>query len=215
MLLNNVLFYFFGNILVLQINEGGRKMYYQNGNYMQDLNYYNQTPNMGYNPYVTNHSNQNMNGMMNPNPMQVPQPNLNAMYPAVYRIISPVVAQVLANNNVGYLTEENLNNMVDTVYNIVEGDIPMRNNNNATQNTTSNSTNENSNASNCERNSSTPRQSTGTTANSRTNSQNELLRDLIKIMILNEINNRRQNNCNPMMMQNNMPNANMSQPMFL
>lgn len=190
-------------------------MYYQNGNYMQDLNYYNQNPNYGFNPYSQNNFPvQNMNTQMNgqQNMMQMSQTqNLSAMYPAVYRIISPVVSQVLSNKNIGYLTEDNLNNMVDTVYDIVEGDINLNNNNSNTSNTS----NTNSNASNCERNSSTSRQNTTSISTAGADTQNALLRDLIKIMILNEIHFRKQNNSNQMMMQNNIPNANMTQSMFM
>ena len=182
-------------------------MYYQNGNYMQDLNYYNQNP--AYNPYANQFQNQTFNPQI---PMgQMPMQNLNAMYPAIYRIISPVVSQVLASNQGGYLTEESLNHMVDTVYNIVEGDINLGAQ--ATSNMP-NSSNENSNASNCERNSSTSRQNSASTATSNTNAQNALLRDLIKIMILNEMSNQRQTMQNPMMMQNQMPNTNMTQGMY-
>lgn len=77
-------------------------MYYQNGNYMQDLNYYNQnpTPNQGFNPYMqnNNYQTQNMNMNMNTQILMNNQ-NLGAMYPAVYRIISPVASQVLSNCN--------------------------------------------------------------------------------------------------------------------
>lgn len=173
-------------------------MYYQNGNYMQDLNYYNQTPNFGYNPYMAN---QNMN--MGQMPMQ--QQNLNSMYPAVYRIILPVANQVLGNNT-GYLTEENLNNMVDQVYNIVEKDINLENNSNCTSQT---SAGENSNY---ERNSVRPSATTNDSVTTRVpNRQNSLLKDLIRIILLNEIISRRHRN-QAMMMQNNMP---MNQQMFM
>ena len=87
-------------------------MYYDNGNYMQDLNYYNQNPvqNFGYNPYMMNNFNnqQFQMGMRN-------QQNLNSMYPATYRIICPVVSQVVANTNIQYITEDSLNNMVEFI----------------------------------------------------------------------------------------------------
>lgn len=191
-------------------------MYYQNGSYMQDLNYYNQNPNMGYNPYNTNQfQNPNVNMQM---PMgQMYQQNLSAMYPAVYRIISPVVSQVLTNNNTGYLTDDVLNSMVDTVYNIVEGDINLNNNTNkqATQ------ANSNSNESNCGRTSSnaTPSSNSTSATNSTSNGQNNLLRDLIKIMILNEIISRRNTMNSQTIISNSMPNMmqnpNMNQPMFI
>lgn len=176
-------------------------MYYQNGNYMQDLNYYNQNPNYGYNPY------QNMNGQM----PQMHQQNLTAMYPAVYRIISPVVSQVLANNNTGYMTEDILNKMVDNVYNIVERDINLEDNSNSVAPA---QTSESQNMSNCERN---PARSSANSvpASNMQNKPNTLLRDLIKIMLLNEIVSRRQNNNFQMMQPNNMQGMNMNQPMFI
>jgi len=180
-------------------------MYYQNGNYMQDLNYYNQNPNCGYMPYANNY--QNMNRQIPVGHMQ--QQNLNAMYPAVYRIVSPVVSQVLSNNNVSYLTEDNLNNMVDSIYNIVERDINLANNSNGTATQTATNSNEN----NCSRTSSNSAPNSNSTANttSAQNRQNSLLRDLIKIMILNEIISRKQNNFSQMMMQN----SNMNGTMFM
>lgn len=192
--------------------KGGKSMYYQNGNYMQDLNYYNQNPSVGFNPYMANNY-QTPN--MNPNPqMPMQQQNLNAMYPAVYRIISPVVSQVLATNNTGYLTEDLLNSMVDTVYNIVEGDINLEDHTNPVNRTV---TNDNANNSNCARTNSTNPSSTSTTStNSGTNRQNSLLRDIIKIMILNNIISRRANVNPPMMMPNNMQNPSLNgSSMFL
>lgn len=194
------------NILITQIKfKGGQFMYYQNGNYMQDLNYYNQNPNVGFNPYMPNNY---QAPTMNQNPqMPMQQQNLNAMYPAVYRIISPVVSQVLANNNTGYLTEDALNSMVDTVYNMVEGDLNLENRSNSTN---ASAQTENSNNSNCSRTNATNPSSTNTSAtNSSSNRQNSLLRDLIKIILLNSIISRRQNTNSQMMMSNNLQNPNL------
>lgn len=185
-------------------------MYYQNGNYMQDLNYYNQTPNFGYNPYMANQFQSQSMNMGNGTQMQMQSQNLNAMYPAVHRIISPVANQVLANCNTSYLTEDTLNNMVDTVYNIVEGDINVE----SCPAQTTQSTPTETQSSNCDRNSTRP---TSTAATNDPVSvrvprrQNSLLRDLIRIMLLNEIISRRNRN-QSMMMPNNMP---MNQQMFL
>lgn len=152
-------------------------MFYSNGNYMQDFNCYNQNPNINYyNPYL-------QNGFPNPNMMQQNQAqNLNMMYPAIYRIILPVVTQVLQNTNIGYLTEEALNNYVDTVYNIVEGDITLPEESNNTQEQMSSSN----------RNNSSSTTSSAINVNS-SNRQNNLLRDIIKIIMLNEIRFKRQN----------------------
>ena len=159
-------------------------MYYQNGNYMQDLNCYNQIPNYGYNPYMQN----NYQNMFN-SQMPASQANLSAMYPSVYRIISPVVSKALSDNNrSGYLTEDILNDMVNTVYTVVEGDVNIVSNSGNTVRA------ENSSGNNMDRNQAASRQNTSNNSNSNT-----LLKDLIKIMFLDEISVRRQN---PMMMQN-------------
>ena len=164
-------------------------MYFQNGNYMQDLNYYNQIQNYNFIPYQN---------YINPNPNnQMSIQNSNSMYPAVYRIIIPVVKQVLSNNYNGYLTEESLNKMVDSVYNIVEGDI-------STGSTNNNENGENINSSNYVKTSNSSNQVQNST--NQNNKSNALLRDLIKILILNEIFLKRQYMANQMMMQN--PNIN-------
>jgi len=178
--------------------KGGIKMYYQNGNYMQDLNYYNQNPNnYNWGPYQ-NFPNQNRNNQMQ-------YQNLNSMYPAVYRIIAPVVSQVLGNNNYQFLTEDMLNNMVDSVYSIVEGDISVSNNNSG-----NNELQENQDSINNSKNMSGSK-STVSTSNSTNCRQNALLRDLIKIMILNEVALTRQNVQTQLMLQN----ANMNNQMYM
>lgn len=106
-------------------------MYYSsNENYMQDLYTYNQNPINTYNPYLGNTAginqmgfgiNQNNNMFRNPNMNQ--NANISSLFPSVYRIINPVVNRVVSSTNTSYLTEDILNNMTDTVYNIVEGQI--------------------------------------------------------------------------------------------
>ena len=125
--------------------------YSNNDHYMQDLYSYNQMPNNTYNPYMGNWlppiaanvdsigvGNNNMymnmpstNMGMNQNPNmftgnQNINSNMNAqnpnnLYPSIYRIVNPVVNRVVSGSNLPYLTEDSLNNMVDTVYNIIEG----------------------------------------------------------------------------------------------
>ena len=48
-------------------------------------------------------------------------------YPAIYRIINPVVKKVLYSSNIERLDEDLFNNLTDTVFNIVDGDIPKEN----------------------------------------------------------------------------------------
>ncbi len=101
-----------------------------NGNIdpMTNSMYYNDIATM--NPTMNSGMNANVNPMyMSANPSTMmpnvngAQTNLNNMYPSVYRIIHPVVGRVVAGNNSQFITEDMLDNMVETVYNIVEGQI--------------------------------------------------------------------------------------------
>ena len=160
-------------------------MYYQNyDDYMRDVFYFNQIPNQMPNP---NMGFQNIG--FNPQVSQMGQinPNINYsnMFPSIYRIVQPVVSRVVTGNNTQYLTEDNLNSMVDTVYNIVEGDVvnSVENDSQTTQtvsaqavrttNTTSNNNNNSNNQS--------------TSRNCENQNATILLRDLIKILLLKEI----------------------------
>lgn len=175
--------------------------YSNNDNYMQDLYFYNQIPN---NPtYMNNMPMHNMqmnnqpNQMMNPNMMYGNQ-NLNNFYPSIYRIIMPVVSNVVANSNYQYLTEDLLNNMVETVYNIVDGQIDygdedLSRNNSASSNNSNNSTSiTSSNSSTNTMSSQRTTENRQTLSNSRNNKNDELLKDIIKILILKEIQHKRQ-----------------------
>lgn len=165
-------------------------MYYQNyDDYMRDVFYFNQMPNPMQNANMGCQNvgfNQPVNPMNQMNPMNQSM-NYNNMFPSIYRIVQPVVSRVVTGNNWQYVTEENLNSMVDTVYNIVEGDVVNNNDNDSqatqtvsaqatrTQNTSTNNNNNNN---------------SNTVANAR-NCENQnatvLLKDLIKILILKEI----------------------------
>lgn len=206
--------------------------YSNNDNYMQDLYAYNQIPNNTYNPYMVNQmntipTNANAMGFQTANVTNMPNMNMgvnqnpnifsgnsninsqspNNLYPSIYRIINPVVNRVVAGTNVPYLNEDTLNNMVDTVYNIVEGQIdfeeeiietptseignrgttttttqtPSNNSNVRTTTTTDTRNSINSNVANSTNNSNL------TSTNRRRNHNDSLLRDLIKILILRQI----------------------------
>ena len=198
-------------------------MFYSgNDNYMQDLYFGNQM--YGGNTYNPNGINNMQNPMyMNNNGMcmnqfqnQVPnQPvNINNMYPSLYRILMPVISRVVANSNYQFFNEDVLNNMVDTVYNITEGQINYENDNDNEQVTTQerNSNTQTNTASVSQTNQNTTTTNTSTRMNSNTqttrntnstnNSNDDLLRDIIKILIIRELISRRQFQ-NPNM-QNNM-----------
>ena len=158
-------------------------MYYDD--YMNDFMYFNsnaQNPNnMNYMPI------NNMNAGFN-NMNYTRQPNVENFYPSIYKIIQPVVRRVVAGSNYQYLTEEVLNNMVDTVYSIIDGENSL--------NQTRNSEIENVQTTDTRRNSSTSTNSNQENSQTRNNQNNKLLKDLIKIMVLQEIsrNNIRRNN---------------------
>lgn len=181
--------------------------YSNNDNYMQDLYFYNQTPQNTYNPNMNTFANQmpNTMGMMNNAGLMYMGQNSNMfnnqnqmqsvsnLYPSIYRIINPVVSRVMQNSNYQYFNEDVLNNMVDTVYNIVEGQIeydddePVASRTSTTQNDTNNVTTNSSNTVTATRQTETRQQTTQTTNVSRSNRNDNLLRDIIKILILKEL----------------------------
>lgn len=147
-------------------------MFYQdNKDYMRDSYFY------GMNPYMQN----NFQMPMNQNFM-----NLENMYPQIYRIINPVVNRVIGNTNYPYITEDTLNNMTDTIYNIVEGDVSSL----SMQEEVTQAVNANANSNNRSQNSNNPTTDRRSN-NSNNNSSSELLRDLIKIILIKELLSRR------------------------
>lgn len=171
-------------------------VYQENNDYMRDPMFYGNGMNNTY----------NYNGMMygnrqNPymqNNYQMPMQNqfnsLTSMYPQIYRIISPVANRVIANSNYQYMTEDNLDNMVDTVYNIVEGDISSLTSIQQPQgdDTVSNS----SSNSRTQTNSISSNERRGNTTVDNQSNNNKLLRDLIKIIIIKELLTRQNNSSN-------------------
>lgn len=189
-------------------------MFYQDNNdYMRDSYFYGNAGNgngMMYgnmqNPYMQNNYQMPMGQNFVNQPM-----NLNNMYPQIYRIISPVANRVIANSNSQYMTEDNLNNMVDTVYNIVEGDVSSLMNTPSNQGddtvqvnanvSSTNNRNPNSTTSNSSNNPSNDRRGNNNVMDNQT-SNSRLLRDLIKIIIIKELLSRQNNNSNYNFMQN-------------
>ena len=192
-------------------------MFYPNNSYIEDLYFYNQIPNNQYmnNPGNTAFSNQAMPFTSNPVNMYQPNTeftfgnpnmlmaaqtgnsgmstqNLNNLYPSIYRIINPVVSKVVSNGNNQIINDEVLNNMVDTVFNIVEGQIDFSEENQSQRSVgIENQTNQNQTANTSSNLNSNSRSSD---INRQTNSNNNrfskcdsLLKDLIKILIIKEI----------------------------
>lgn len=178
-------------------------MFSNNDNYLQDLYNYNQIPN-NYNSYMNNTYMQNpnmmqnqcsmMNGMCaNPNMYQANNnSNLTNFYPSTYRIINPVVSRVVQNCNYQFLNEDTLNNMVDTVFSIVDGqidygeeDVPLQ-----AQNQTSNPTTT-QNTTQVQRQTATETTRTQVNSVNQNNRSDNLLRDIIRILIIKELLSRR------------------------
>lgn len=196
-------------------------MFYQNNNdYMRDAFFYSQPQNSTYQyPDMNNYNAMGNNMMpygcnMNYGMNQSVQPtSVSNMYPQVYRIIDPVANRVIANNNYPYYTEDNLNNMVDTVYNIVQGDVSSLSSSSSMAETVSDDTitqgasrSTTTNTNNNTRQTNTEVTRTVSTVNTQNaNNDNQLLKDLIKIIIIKQLLSRPNNNgcrsCN----MNNMP----------
>ena len=179
--------------------------YSNNDNYMQDLYFYNQMPQNTYNPNMNNFGNQmpnNMGMMNNSGSMYMGQnqnmfnnqnqmQSMSSLYPSIYRIINPVVSRVIQNSNYQYFNEDVLNNMVDTVYNIVEGQIEYEEEDTNIQNTNTQNSQTSSSTSTTSTTSSkvseTKQVNNSQTSNRRSNRNDSLLRDIIKILILKEL----------------------------
>lgn len=201
-------------------------MYYanQNGNYMQDLNFYNQinpniqNPNnfnqfgvpMQFNnnslPYnqMPNQVFPNNNSGLSMNQIMQMNNNLENMYPCTYRIINPVVERVVdgtfSRNQI--VNEDNLNNMVDTVFNIVESQLEREEqvNQNSSENRNTNNNSNTNNISNQTRNSIERND-----INTQRDRNNSLIRDIIRILLIRSLLSRNNNRINNF---SNMPNNN-------
>ena len=151
-------------------------MFYQNyDDYMRDVFYFNGLSNNPNNMfYMQNQSTQN---------------NLSSYYPSIHKIVYPVVQRVTSGTNYQYINEDIINDMVNTVYGIVEGDI------NNIENVSSNNINNDSKRTNqtttqVNASSNSPSNINNTNNFSNLNSNNSLLRDLIKILVIRELINR-------------------------
>ena len=108
------------------------------------------------------------NGLQNANTaypyMGFNNQNLNDYFPSIYKIVNPVVQKVVSGNNYQFTNEDSINNIVDVVLGITAGDISNvenTGNNNSKNNTSSN--------------------------NSNSQENNTLIKDLIKILTIKEL----------------------------
>lgn len=201
-------------------------MFYQNNNdYMRDAFFYSQPQSNTYQyngmnnymPVQNSMPNSNMYSQINPfNNMNSSscQNSLENMYPQVYRVVDPVARRVITNNPYQCYTEDNINNMVDTVYNIVEGDVSSLSStmqasgdDTVSQGPARSTTTSTSNTNNRQTTIEPTRTVTTTTQN--IDNDNRLLKDLIKIIIIKELLSRR-NSYSGMNSMNNMNMNNMN-----
>lgn len=111
--------------------------------------------------------------------------NLNDYYPSIYKIVHPVIQRVVNGNNYQYTNEESVNNMVDVVLGITAGEI------NAMENPVN-------------ANDAIKKQNLPNTSNvsEKTQETNTLLKDLIKILTIKELQGRQNVRRFPYYMQN-------------
>lgn len=114
------------------------------------------------------------NGLQNTNTtypyMAFNNQNLNDYFPSIYRIINPVVQKVVSGNNYQFTNEDSVNNIVDVVMGITAGDI------NSLENVGNSDLNKK------------PMQMQNNNPNSSSQeNSNTLLKDLIKILTIKEL----------------------------
>lgn len=115
--------------------------------YMRDIFYFNGLQNQNSYPYMYGYNSQ----------------NLNDYFPAIYKIVYPVIQKVVSGNNYQFLNEDSVNNIVDVVLGITYNDV---------NNLENNGNNSNSQKQNM---------------NNENKEQNSLLKDLIKILTIKEL----------------------------
>ena len=94
--------------------------------------------------------------------------NLNDYFPSIYKIVNPVVQKVVSGNNYQFTNEDSVNNIVDVVLGITAGDI------NNLENVGNNSGRQNQNGN-------------SQSQNNQIQESNALLKDLIKILTIKEL----------------------------
>ena len=123
--------------------------------------------------------------------------NLNDYFPSIYKIVNPVVQKVISGNNYQFTNEESVNNIVDVVLGITAGDI------NSLENSNDN------NKKQCQNQG----QNNNSNISMQSQDNNNLLKDLIKILTIKELQNKQNvrrfpytyGNNMPYYMQNNLP----------
>ena len=176
------------------------------GNNTYNLNQNNN--NVAYDPYSGNNFNQvgfndqtfsddfyrypgprvNINGMnQNTNPNQnnvFNHQNYNHLYPSIYRILDPVVKKVVYSSGNTYLNDKILNEITEEVFNIVEGDI------NKTESDEQIKQEQNQTSQSSQNQLQRKPISKDEIKEACMNIRNSLIKDFIKVLIINEFNKR-------------------------
>lgn len=104
------------------------------------------------------------------------------LYPDIYRILKPMIKKICASSGNGDISNDSLENMATEIYNNIESEINVVN-----VNITTTKEAENTKASVNYRNNTKGSQTQSKTEETRTCCGNPTLRDLIKILILNQL----------------------------
>ena len=119
----------------------------------------------------------------NDSTFNLPNDNIDGLYPEIYNLINPIVCKVCSNNT-EYINKELLEKMTDEVYNLVEG------NNNIVNVRIESKKDESNNTSaikNTERIARRKEPINNANVEKVTRRDNQTLRDLIKILILKQL----------------------------
>lgn len=170
---------------------------YNNLNYQTNGLFYNNIPRMGY---MNNQNQFNMFNNVNPINNFLDVSTISQLYPDIYKIVYPIVNNLLSTMNLSMIDNNLIDNMTDTVLKILDGECQKQSENNGCNknnlnelytetvgNINSNNNNreiDNNNNSNNVRNNSSNNNGSNNTIN---NLENQFLKDIIRIIILNEL----------------------------
>ena len=112
------------------------------------------------------------NGLANSGMWGMNNSNLDILYPSIYRIIYPVVKRVVSGNNFQFANDDTVSNATNMIYEIVEGDTNLSQTTGNQSNTQNNQSNNNVNIN---------------LNNNKTISNDSLLKDLIRILVIREL----------------------------
>ena len=112
------------------------------------------------------------NGLANNGFWGMNNSNLDILYPSIYKIIYPVVKRVVSGNNFQFANDNTISNATNMIYEIIEGDTSLNQSTGNQANTQNSQSNNNVNIN---------------VSNNKSTSDNALLKDLIRILVIREL----------------------------